>query len=201
LEVSTFYFISVTEKYKHCFSVDHLLPLSLAKQTKVIPINNMKQHLIISLLAIIWLVIGCQSQQEGALSDEQKQHIKSEITQVMQNLLHPGDTLHLMDYLSYYQIDRDAAIAMDGYIIKGKTVMRQYLEELIDGVRTVDTKLHEMHIRVVTKDVAIVSFRSNELAYYYDGDIIPSEGSYQCVFQRINDQWKIIASAGAHVKE
>ncbi|MBI9064200.1 MAG: nuclear transport factor 2 family protein [Marinilabiliaceae bacterium] len=161
----------------------------------------MKQNIIFSFSAIILMVIGCQSPQEGHLTDVQKQQIKSEITQVMHELLHPGDTLHLMDYLSYYQIDRDAAIAMDGYIIKGRTVMRQYLEELIDGVRTVDTKLHEMHIRVVTKDVAIVSFRSNELAYYYDGDTIPSEGSYQCVFQRINKHWKIISSAGAHVKE
>ncbi len=161
----------------------------------------MKQHTIFSLLAIILMVTGCQSPREGALTDVQKQHINSEITQVMQKLMHPGDTLHLMDYLSYYQIDRDAAIAMDGYIIKGQTVMRQYLEEIIDGVRTIDTKLHEMHIRVVTKDVAIVSFRSNELAYYYDGDIIPTQGSYQCVFQRINNEWKIISSAGAHVKE
>lgn len=161
----------------------------------------MKQHLFFSLVAIILIVIGCQSPQEISLTDEQTQQIKSEITQVMHNLMHPGDTLHLMDYLNYYQIDRDAAIAMDGYIIKGRTVMRQYLEEMIDGVRTVDTKLHEMHIRVVTKDVAIVSFRSNELAYYYDGDIIPSQGSYQCVFQRINKDWKIISSAGAHVKE
>lgn len=161
----------------------------------------MRQKRLLPFVTVLLLAIGCQLHKKDALNDKQKKQVKEEVSQVLHDLLHPGDTLQLKKYLSYYQLDSDAAVAMDGYIIKGKTMIRQYLEEMVGDVRTIETRLPKMHIRVVKTDVAIVSFLANEKTYFMDGEILPSQGSYQLVFQKIDGQWKIIASAGAHVKE
>ena len=90
--------------------------------------------------------------------------------------------------------------AADGALMSGKDNFTKMHKESAGTIKEFNSfKLPQKYVYVLSKDAAVITIEYEESYTSISDDIHRIRGSWIYVFHRINDDWKIVHTGGAHV--
>lgn len=163
--------------------------------------DKMKQFRLFISVLVCLLIVKCAPQTEVALSNEEKESIKREVNQAIDNWMNLPKTDWLDHMLLGMHLNDDFVMVSDGKIIKGEESMSKFVVEsmqYIDYIANVQTP--ERYLNVISRDVVIISLKFTEDVHLKSGDVLTAKGGFQYVYKKIEDEWKVVGMAGAHIE-
>ena len=134
------------------------------------------------------------------MTDEEKAAVAASAEQA---LLDYVAAMKQMDWNRMFEffVDRDDLVfAEDGTISFGKDTIVANLKEKTAAIKKINSIEHpKKHVYVLSKDAAVISLEFDQSFTLINDDIIRQRGSWIYVFQRINNEWKIVHTGGTRV--
>lgn len=154
------------------------------------------------LLICSLLISGCNLNPEKVMNEQEKYEIIKEVNDRVTEYVAAMKKLDVNKMLTFYTDTQDFVLAVDGSLLIGydKFSVRQRTKTLkIKSVNKIDVK--NIHVYVLSKNAASCSYQFEWSMTRKTGDTIKSTGSWNYVFKKTDNEWKIIHSTGTHIYE
>lgn len=106
-----------------------------------------------------------------------------------------------LSYMDGFWADVDGfTVAGDGVLTTGYGPWMEQLRSLVTSIESVAyVEISDPQVYVLGPDAASYSMAYRWSFNMKDGSVLSAEGSWMYVFHRLEDTWKVVHSAGAHI--
>jgi ketosteroid isomerase-like protein len=163
-----------------------------------------KLLLILPLVFLLCFTFGCQKAEEVAESSKMTEEVRDSISaSVEQAFSEYVDATKQMDLNRMYQflIEGDEfVVALDGALISGKDNFVKMHKKGAGTIKEFNSiEFPQKYVYVLSKDAAVITIEYDESYTTLSDETLRIRGSWIYVFNRINDEWKIVHTGGTHV--
>lgn len=154
---------------------------------------------VLSLFLMLTLV-SCQAEpsQTLDLSESEKESIKSQITQRVEDYYEAVTNNKIEEILNFWSDSEEFIHAGDGSILGGYQEWSSWLKEWNNPARDwLYWNNEDIHVIVLDKNIATYTMNF-ENAYVENMDTSRTTGAWTFVFRKDEETWKVIASNGTH---
>ena len=159
----------------------------------------MKHTALLLILALS--TISCNNQErqnQTALTQEVKEKIKTEISNTVDNYIKAITSNDMDEMLAFWSDSEEFIHAGDGIVVGGYETWTSWLRDWYNPDRKwLYWNGSNVNIVVLSSQTAVYTYNFKD-AYVDVSDTTHVEGAWTFVFRKENNDWKVIASNGAH---
>lgn len=148
----------------------------------------MKANLFVVIL--LFFIFGCSKQQSDQLTQQQKDRIKKEITEVFDSIMARLERLDAEGALQYYS-PNFVAFGSDGVRSSFQELKKYYLDIYSSLTSYKWTSYSFSFIAINKETVVITTDGKNEAIMKSGGKLIVDPSHYTFAFEKIEGQWKL----------
>jgi ketosteroid isomerase-like protein len=99
--------------------------------------------------------------------------------------------LNLDRLLAYYDDSEALTYVAQGRVIRSRAAFGDLLEAQLRGLAGADLRFLDTYVDVLSDDVAVVTATYEFDATLPDGRVVPTAGTYTCLFVRHDGRWQV----------
>ena len=149
---------------------------------------------------ILIIFLGCNHKKPGMLSEEDKELVQMAVKERVDAYFIVARQQNIDTMLGFWADSDSFVFAADGNIVigyAGFSGQMPNVAQMTDSVLSLE-KYNE-HIFVLSSHAATSTLQFKGTSTLITGDAIRSRGSWTYVFSQMNNEWKVIHSAGTHI--
>ena len=133
------------------------------------------------------------------VTDEEKEQIKMEVTQIFNHLLDEMEALNFEGFVNYNQFDEKYSTIMDGVISIGGDVAKEMFKGSFEYIKEfLYADMTETHFDVLDRNVVQVMGSFDEAYVTMTGDTLKVKGTGSYIFKLFETDWKLIHLSAWH---
>lgn len=151
------------------------------------------------ILGIIGLfLINCK-QSDSVLSEKEKLLLEKEVETAFNGFSESMKKLDAKSTLDFLYLHGEFVNAADGNIdYSGENIANHFNEAFNSFSKFLYMDVPEKYIYIINQEAATVTIKFDEALVLENNDTAYVEGSYIYVYQKIDENWKIVQMAGSH---
>jgi ketosteroid isomerase-like protein len=144
---------------------------------------------------LVGLSLGCEPASEHLLTPEERDAIASRVGQLFDEIPQATNALQFGRLLSYYRDSDELTYVARGRVTRSHGAFADIMDAQFGGVVEADLRWLDIHIDVLSRDVAVSTATFEFTAILTAGDTARSSGTYTSIYVLRDGEWKIQYSA------
>jgi hypothetical protein len=141
------------------------------------------------------LGLGCQPASEHLLTPEERDAIANRVSQLFDEIPRTTNALQFDRLLSHYRESDELTYVAGGRVTRSHGAFADIMDAQFRGVVESDLRWLDIHIDVLSRDVAVATATFEFTAALAAGNTAQSAGTYMCIYVLRNGDWEIQYSA------
>ena len=148
---------------------------------------------ILILIIVLFGVFSCNNQSKAPLTPEEKNEITEEVKAVMNSMMEGMKNLDVTQTFENFLFNDDFKyIYVNGEVWNSKAFL-EHVQSNFDAAKKVEWVFSDVDIRIVTPDVAVVTFIYHGTYYFPESTLSsPASSGSTLVLEKTADGWKVI---------
>ena len=150
--------------------------------------------------ALIFLIVcGCQDIRSHGLTENERQKLKEEINQRLNDYATSVINKNIDEILNFWSDSDDFVMGGDGTIIGGYDEWKEIaIRDQEQALSWINWNWSNVHIKILSKESASATLEFDYKKINLEQDTISGYGSWTYVFLKKDNEWKVIHSNGHH---
>lgn len=141
------------------------------------------------------LCLGCQPASEHLLTSEERAAITNRVGQLFDEIPQTTNALQFDHLLSHYSESDELTYVAGGRITRSHGAFAAIMDAQFGGVVDADLRWLDVHIDVLSREVAVATATFEFTATLAAGNTAQSSGAYMCIYVLQDGDWEIQYSA------
>jgi ketosteroid isomerase-like protein len=158
------------------------------------------KHYFFLFIACVIITQGCYNNSTKVLTEQEKAIITEEVKARVVDYIDAFKKLNIERMLDFYANTEGFVWAGDGTLVEGYDKYSIQIKDLDPNTEKVNyIEQNDPHVYVLARDAASYAVEYRWSLTMKSGETLTAKGSWMYVFQKFDDVWRVIHSAGAHI--